>query len=323
MKKILIYSNGEKLGDGIIKLPFINDLKNEIPNSEIFWLTHGNTVYKNILKPFINKKIDHVYDNARLNYFAFNKATKKYNLEDIQFDLIIDTQKTFLKTITLKKLKSIYFLSNCTSGILSNFKDYRKPKNEKTSYYLENIYHLLELYLGKKLLKKSKVEYPLHILKKISNLFDPNKKYFGVAPGAGEKNKIWETDKYIEIINKFKSRGYTPCYFLGPEDKIIKDKLIETFNEIFEPENFYNEISNIHCIMACTNFIDFAISNDSGVSHILSTGNCHLFKIFNDKIPSKFTLVHNKIHSISPPFSKKINDISVDYVYQNILKNLN
>ena len=27
MKKILIYSNGEKLVDGIIKLPFINDLK--------------------------------------------------------------------------------------------------------------------------------------------------------------------------------------------------------------------------------------------------------------------------------------------------------
>lgn len=322
MKKILIYSNGEKLGDGIIKLPFINDLKNEIPNSEIFWLTHGNTVFKNILKPFVYKKIDHVFDNAQLNYLSFNKATKKYDLEDIQFDLIIDTQKTFLKTFTLKKLKSINFLSNCSNGFLSNFKDYQKPVNEKMNYYLDNIYHLLELYLGKKIIKKSKIEYPLDIYEKISELFDPNKKYFGIAPGAGEKNKIWDTDKFIQLIKRFQSKGYTPCYFLGPDDKNIKEKLIETFKEIFEPESFFNQISNIHCIMASTNFIDFAITNDSGVSHILSTGNCHLFKIFNDKIPSKFTLVHNKIHSISPPLSKKINDISVDYVYEKILKKI-
>ena len=32
--------------------------------------------FKNILKPFVFKKIDHVCDNAQLNYLSFNKATK-------------------------------------------------------------------------------------------------------------------------------------------------------------------------------------------------------------------------------------------------------
>ena len=35
MKKILIFTQGEKLGDGIIKTPFICDLKKEIPKSAI------------------------------------------------------------------------------------------------------------------------------------------------------------------------------------------------------------------------------------------------------------------------------------------------
>ena len=37
---------------------------------------------------------------------------------------------------------------------------------------------------------------------------------------------------------------------------------------------------------------------------------------------SGITLVNNKIHSISPPLSKKINDISVDCVYETILKKI-
>ena len=47
------------------------------------------------------------------------------------------------------------------------------------NYYLDNIYHLLELYLGKKIIKKSKIEYPLDIYEKISKLFDQIKNILG------------------------------------------------------------------------------------------------------------------------------------------------
>ena len=38
-KKILVFSNGEKLGDGIIKLPFLHEIKNRLPNHELIWVT--------------------------------------------------------------------------------------------------------------------------------------------------------------------------------------------------------------------------------------------------------------------------------------------
>ncbi|GIR65103.1 MAG: hypothetical protein CM15mP70_02100 [Pelagibacteraceae bacterium] len=60
--------------------------------------------------------------------------------------------------------------------------------------------------------------------------------------------------------------------------------------------------------MACTKFMSFLSPKDSGVSHILSTGDCNLFKLFNNKIPSKFTKNYNNIHYIEP---KLKNDITV------------
>ena len=323
MKKILIFTQGEKLGDGIIKIPFIYDLKKEIPNSVIFWVANGTTVYKDILNSFVKEKIDFIYEDLGIGIHTVCKSTKLLKeLSKNEYDLIIDTQKTFIKSFYLKKLKTKIFLSNCANGIFSNIKNYKKLDNHKKRYYLDNIYNLLELYLFKKINKRSNIEYPEHILNKISKLFDPKKKYFGIAPGAGEKEKIWPIKRYVEIIKKFQKVGYNPCFFLGPDDEWAKKEIQMHFDKIFEPEKYYKEIPNVHCIMACTKFLSFAISNDSGVSHILSTGNCDLFKLFNNKIPSKFTKNYNNIHYIEPEYKNDIKSIKVSDVYNFICQKL-
>ena len=318
MKKILVFSNGEKLGDGIIKLPFIYDLKKNFKNSQIYWLTNGNTVYKTVLKNFVKNKLDFVYDNSNINYFPFLKLSNKYQLDQINFDLVIDTQKTFLKTLTLKKLKTKFFISNSTNNLLSNIKSNQNFPYKKEIYYLENLYNLLELFLNKKIEERSKIEVPIDILSDVSKIFDQQKKYFGIAPGAGEKNKIWSYQNYIKIIDLLKIKGLEPCFFFGPEDDHIRVKFLEYYGNLFEPEKLLNDVINVECIMACTYYLEFVLSNDSGVSHILSTTQCYLFKLFNNKKPSKFNLDNKKIRSLSPNYGESINDISVEMVYEEI-----
>ena len=87
MKKILVFSNGEKIGDGIIKLPFIYDLKKYFHDSQIYWLTNGNTVYKSVLNSFVKNKLDFVYDNSNINYLPFMKLSQKYQLEKLSLTL--------------------------------------------------------------------------------------------------------------------------------------------------------------------------------------------------------------------------------------------
>ena len=51
MKSILVFSNGEKIGDGIIKLPLLNEFKRRLPNYKLYWMTdQGSTVYASTLK---------------------------------------------------------------------------------------------------------------------------------------------------------------------------------------------------------------------------------------------------------------------------------
>lgn len=320
MDKILIFSNGEKIGDGIIKLPFIYDLQKCFPKAELIWLTHGNTVYKNILAPLIKGINIKIYDNAKINFIPFKKISNKYDFKEITFDLIIDTQKTFNKSIALKKLKSKIFISSCFGWHLSDRRPFISTKQRK--YYLENIYQLLELSLNYKLHKRSKVEVNSDVTKRIRGIFDLKKKYFGIAPGAGENEKKWPIEKYILLTKRFIEKGFTPCFFFGPQDNKERERIINIFGKVLEPEKSFEDISNVEKIMSSTEYLEFAVSNDSGISHMLSTEKCILFKIFNDKDPIKFTKYSSNILTISPLNKRSIDTIEVSEVERLIFNKL-
>ena len=62
MKKILIFSNMDQIGDGIIKLPFIHAVKERFPDHFLIWATNtGETVYKSSLMHISNEYIDQIY----------------------------------------------------------------------------------------------------------------------------------------------------------------------------------------------------------------------------------------------------------------------
>ena len=66
-KNILVFSNGEKMGDGIIKIPLLYEIKRRLPDYELIWLANGTTVYNNKLKLFSDKYINKVISSKRIN----------------------------------------------------------------------------------------------------------------------------------------------------------------------------------------------------------------------------------------------------------------
>ena len=73
-KNILVFSNGEKIGDGIIKLPLLNEIKRRLPDRKLYWMTNsGLTVYNSQLKNLASQYIDHIYEKAELNSFFLAK----------------------------------------------------------------------------------------------------------------------------------------------------------------------------------------------------------------------------------------------------------
>ena len=72
--------------------------------------------------------------------------------------------------------------------------------------------------------------------------------------------------------------------------------------------------------MATTKYLSIAISNDSGISHILSTKLCPLIKLFGKKNSLKFTPKHLNITTISASEfnSDSITDIDKKFVIRKI-----
>ena len=117
MKKILVFSNGEKIGDGIIKLQLLYEIKKRLPDYRLYWITDkGKTVYSGILKNIASNYIDIYYEQANLSPFFWKKISSKFNLYDEYFDYILDTQKSVLRTIALKRIDHGCFISGSAKG---------------------------------------------------------------------------------------------------------------------------------------------------------------------------------------------------------------
>ena len=298
-KKILVFSNGEKIGDGLIKLPLLNEIKRRLPEYKIVWMTNkGRTVYNNQLKNIASKYIDQIIEKANLNPFFWQKISNIYNLRDLSFDYIFDTQKAVLRTFALKRIKCSVFISASASGFFSDKKIQIKSKKIR-KYYLEDLFDLLNLIKEDKVDRSFKIPIPHKLENSLIKIFDNNKSYIGIAPGAGEKNKIWPLENFIKVANYFEKKSYKLVFFLGPQEKLLKVKLMNIFPEAILPEEKIVEFTGPEVVMATTKFLSCALTNDSGVSHMLSTNYCPIIKLFGPKDSDKFTLASKSIHTIS------------------------
>ena len=322
-KKILVFSNGEKIGDGIIKLPLLYEIKKRLPDYHLTWVTNlGTTVYNRELKNIAGEYIDEIIEKVNLNPFFWRKISPSYNFKKHKYDYILDTQKAIYRTIGLKRIQSNIFISASANGFFSTIKI--KKKNIR-NYYLYDLYDLLNLIKYEEFESDFKINLPSGLNNILEKFFKNNNKYFGIAPGAGEKNKIWPLEKFIEIGKYYQKKNYKLVFYIGPSEINIKHILIKEFPEALIPEDYVKNYSNIEVIMASTKYLSFALANDSGISHILSTNHCPVIKLFGPKNSNKFTPKKKLIKTISSSEynSKNVSDITVDRVIMEIRKFLN
>ena len=322
MKSILVFSNGEKIGDGIIKLPLLNEFKRRFPNCKLYWMTdQGSTVYRSTLKNITSSYIFTFFEKANLNFFFSKKISNKFDLEKEYFDIIFDTQKSVFRTLALKRIKHKTFISGAASGIFSDIKLTKGIKNER-KYYLDSLYDLLDLIAKMKVDKDFRFPINANIEQSLKKILKQNQNYVGIAPGAGEKNKVWPIKNYIEICRYLEVKDCILVFYLGPSEKQYEEVLKSNFQKaiFLENELLLSNYSNIEIIMASTKFLKFAISNDSGVSHMLSTNYCPLIKLFGPKESKKFTPKINNLITISSSEvnSDRIEDIKVSRVISTI-----
>ena len=324
MKKILIYNSGGGIGDTIQIINLLVSLHEHYTDHEIYLLqAHQNNLFENTLKElnlnFVKKTpIKLMYFGFRLkHYFQLNSLIKENN---IFFDIIIDLQSKLRNTIILKKIPHNIFISSTFNNFFLQPKFKIDNKEKNIIYRIANYIKVLND--NKFILKK----YNINLIKKLyfdeANRLLPSNKYVGISITQGNLYRekklplsyIVDVAKYLLSINK------KPVFLIEKKHFKLKEELESKLKDIIFPE--FNSNLNDPCLLILlAKRMDYAISIDNGVMHLLSLANIPMITIFGPTSSDKFAPKVNNIKILSSQKlfnSKNVNLISPKIIIEQI-----
>ncbi len=289
INRVLFYNSGGGIGDAIQMLPLINTLKYELKNTKFYYLSAHENHFNSTLKE-LNNEIETL--DLKIKYFGFRwwhalivkKKFKKQNIES--FDLILDLQSKIRNSLILKTIPHKNFISTCFNFKLSkpNLNIKKENKIDKTilkavNTLLEKNYQFCEYNINK-IHKKFHLE---------SEKLLPQKNYIGLSITQGNvyRKKEWPLENVVKISNKLLESNKTPVFFIDRKNMQLKNKISELLPNALFPEH----ASKLSCpaLVACLGKrLDFAISIDNGVMHMLSLSKVPMITLFGPTDSEKF-----------------------------------
>ena len=326
INKILFYNSGGGIGDAIQILPLINTLRNELKNTKFYYLCAHENHFNTTLKDY-DCKINTL--DLNIKYFGFRwwhpffvrKELKKHNIE--KFELIIDLQSKIRNSLILKIIPHDFFISTCI-----NFK-LCKPnidikKDKKLNNTILNAFNCI----FKENYKLSRYDIN-KINKKIFNesvTLLPKNNYvgFSITQGNVYRKKEWPLNNIVKLCEKLKENNKTPVFFIEKKNSDLKNKIKKLLPFALFPEHDTNTTSP--ALVTCLGKrLDFALSIDNGIMHMLSLGEIPMIVLFGPTNSEKFAPENKNIFVLD---SKKlynstdISSISVEDVLRTIKQNL-
>ena len=317
--KILVYSFNDKIGDGLQKVTFIQKLKEIYPQSHLTYSTTNTTTLKDTLGPLVESYIDEFIENNQIKSSFFDLFKKKNKFLVKKFDLIIDLQKVVLRTLNLKKVPHKSFFSTCANFIFSDY------KNDKDlifkGIYIERFYfNILSLIANNYFEKIPNIKIPKNKLSE--NIINTDKNTnIAIAPGAGDKIRQWDFEKYLEIAKDLRKKGFNIYFFLGPQEQEYLSLCLE--NKFLCPEWKDDKMisNNITFTMKLAEKMKCLLCNDGGTAWMFEFAGVKTLKIFGVTDERKFArpgycqTIQVKDYGI-----KEIKDFPIETYKKNLYK---
>tara|TARA_Y100000590_G_scaffold382944_1_gene453277 strand:+ start:39 stop:1028 length:990 start_codon:yes stop_codon:yes gene_type:complete len=327
INRVLLYNSGGGIGDAIQILPLLNTLKNELKNTKFYYLSAHENHFNSTLKD-LNCEIESL--NLNIQYFGFRwwhalivrKRLKMLNIET--FDLILDLQSKIRNSLILKIIPHKKFVSPTFNFQLSKPKLEIKKENRITKTILKAVNILFEKNYQFMEYNINKIHKKFHLE---SEKLLPNKNYvgFSITQGNVYRKKEWPLDNVIEISSKLLEKGKIPVFFIEKKNIELKNKINSLLPNALFPEH-ESELSCPSLVSCLGKRLDFAISIDNGVMHMLSLSKVPMITLFGPTDAEKFApnyeqsiiLDSKKIYN-----SKNVADITVGDVLQAAKQFLN
>ena len=299
---VLVYVGFDRIGDGLLKLPFARGLRSAFPGARITWVAGRETsVYAGVLADLASGLIDEIIENARIGLSPLElfKGHSKGPLQGRRFDLIIDTQRIFWTRLSLKRVPHDTFISPAARFLLSSRKPekgYRFPKTMQ-----RQLLDLLELASGAQFPTPETLALGLNrdLKDAAKRILPKGPLYIGFAPGSGGPPKCWPLENFIQLARRQAALGRMPVFFLGPKEIGWFDEIKAALPEALFPlqddsiqQGFgFSPLLTI----ALAERLNAAVSNDSGAGHMFAVGGTPVVILYGVTTPDKFMPMTEKL----------------------------
>ncbi len=277
MKKILVVRY-RFIGDMILTIPFLRNLRYAYPDAQIDMLVAPNSgeVIENC--PYVNNFI--YFDTNRKHKYEQGKGKRK-------------TFWHYVKELRKEKYDKAYVLKRSLSSaalcFLAGIKERIGYDTEKRGFLLtqkvqyNNIKHeslcfldvleaegntIKDTYLENWINKEN--------TNKVLSLLDKHNVKQGITTAvvnvtATNEGKVWDINNYIKVIEYLSNKKEVQVIFIGaPSDKQTYENLKYSEELTIKPINLCGEVS-IKDSLALLKEVDFMIGNDSGNLHMAAS----------------------------------------------------
>lgn len=292
---ILVYVGWDRIGDGLMKLPFLRALRSAYPTARITWLAgKGPTAFGDKLKPLTEGLIDEILEDAGIGN-AWHELLGR-PLEGRRFDLVLDTQRRVLTTLILRRIAHGRFISGCAGYLLSD----TRPKGALTGAYrkpaamIDQMLEIVALAHGGRpdapLEFGSEPALPEPVVAEATRLLPGNDPLVALAPGASLRFKCWPLDRFMALGNRLAKQGLVPVFLLGPQESEwlapLRAAVPGARFPLAEPGALLElePLLTIGLAARCR----ACVANDSGGGHLFAASGTPLVSLFGPTSPEKF-----------------------------------
>lgn len=302
IKKILVIRY-RFIGDTVLTVPFLRNLKKAYPEAQIDMLV--GPVSGDVLKdcPYIDNLIyfdttrKHKYENSsekKRNFFNYVKLLRK-NKYDKTYVLKRSFSSAALAFLAGIK-KRIGFDTENRGFLLTKKVPYVKDRHEVECFLdvlrADNI-PVIDNHLENFVSPESEEK----IVNILNNYDLSDKQKVLIHATSGNVNKQWAVDNFAKIIEYLSNEKNSQIFFTGTsKDSEVYDKILSLISPELKikPVNLCGKLS-IQDSTALINKTDFVVGCDSGTLHIAASLNVPVIGIYGPMNPKKW-ITRGEIH---------------------------
>lgn len=287
-ESLLVYTYADTVGDGLVKLPFLADLRARFPAARITWCAGvGTTSYAGVFAPLARGYLDEVIAEAGIGIGAGELLRLRRPLPGRHFDVVIDTQRALVRTLCVRRIDHGLFISG-TAGF--RYSDRRPaPGTPRPAHLIDYLSGLLDLVApSPQAVSPRPLPIPDDLRIAARQALPDGPVYVGFAPGAGDPQKIWPLSGFLALARAQSARGRVPVFFIGPQEEDWVERIRAAVPEALFPERGAGTPKGPIFAIALAERLAAAVANDSGAGHMLAAGGAPLVSLFSKHDPAKY-----------------------------------